>query len=263
MSVSIITPTFNAVDFIQGCIENAAAQGPEVLEHIIADGGSTDGTVELVERLKVEHTHLRLLPGPDKGQSDAMNKATKIARGDIIGILNADDFYEPDTVARAARRLKQAKGATLICGDCRIVNIDGTEILMNRPKNLTSEAFLQDSWLFPIPANPSAYFYTSDVHEIVGGYDIDDSMSMDCEFLMTCAERVTMIYVPEHWGNFRYIPGCKTFDDSVGPARVTEIIRRHRNNLTRQQKIKMKMMMAVEKGKFSLGKVLRQARLRR
>ena len=158
MRASIITPTFNAVGFIRACVENAAAQGDVVAEHIVADGGSTDGTVELVRELQETYPKLRFLPGPDRGQSDAMNKATDLAIGEVIGILNADDFYEPGAVARGVAELAKLDMPALVCGDCRILDEHGATRLINRPTDLRPEALLQDSWLFPIPANPSAYF---------------------------------------------------------------------------------------------------------
>lgn len=258
MRVSIITPTFNAVNFITGCVENTAAQGDVVLEHIVADGASTDGTVELVEKLRRTHPRLRLLPGPDRGQSDAMNKATAIARGDVIGILNADDFYEPGAVAAGAAALARAHAPAFVCGDCRILDQDGEVRLINRPRDLRPEALLQDHWLFPLPANPSAYFYTRDVHEIVGGYDVDDGFAMDCDFVLKCAERVRMIYVPQLWGNFRYIPGCKTFDDPDGARRVTALMERHKRDLTRVQRRRMKWIRARREARFRAGNVLRR-----
>lgn len=235
MRASIITPTFNARGFVAACIDNVANQGDVVLEHIIADGGSTDGTVELIEELRRRHPHLRLLPGPDRGQSDAMNKATAAATGEVIGILNADDFYEPEAVKRGVATLAKVGQPALVCGDCRMLNKAGQTIQINRPKDLSPEAFLQNSWMFPLPINPAAYFYTRDVHGIVGGYDVDDSHAMDCGFLLTAAERVKMIYVPELWGNFRFIPGAKTFEDRSGASRVEALMRTHQALLTSEQ----------------------------
>lgn len=263
MKATIITPTFNARDFIVACVENAAAQGEVVAEHIVADGGSTDGTAELVAELQRTHPKLRLLPGPDKGQSDAMNKATALATGEVIGILNADDYYEPGAVAKGVGVLARYGGPALVCGDCRILGPTGETLLVNRPRDLRPEALLQDSWLFPIPANPAAYFYTRDVHDIVGGYDVDDSFAMDCEFLLTCAERVRMIYVPELWGNFRQIPGAKTFDDKDGPARVTALIERHKRGLTPAQHRRMRRVRAWREARFRAGQRLRRLGLRR
>jgi glycosyltransferase involved in cell wall biosynthesis len=263
MRVSIITPTFNASRFIDACVENVVQQGEIVLEHIIADGGSTDGTVERIVALQATHRHIRLLPGPDRGQSDAMNKATALASGAVIGILNVDDFYEPGVVSKAAEILRRIAKPALVCGDCRIIDQADETIMINRPADLRPRALLQDSWLFPIPANPAAYFYTREVHDIVGGYDVDDSHAMDCGFLLSCAERVKMIYVPEHWGNFRYIPGAKTFEDRSGAARVTELIEQHKRHLSGSQIRKMRRLRQWRELRFKAGSALRRLKLRR
>lgn len=91
MKFSVITVCWNAAETIGDTLASVAAQiGPEV-EHIIIDGGSTDGTLEIVERFA--RPGLRVLSGPDKGIYDAMNKGLALATGDAIGFLNADDFY--------------------------------------------------------------------------------------------------------------------------------------------------------------------------
>ena len=166
---------------------------------------------------------------------------TAAATAAVIGVLNVDDFYEPAAVARGVEELRGFAKPGLVSGDCRIVDTEGNTIVWNRPYDLRLLSLLQDSYLYPIPANPSAYFYHREVHDIVGGYDVDDHYSMDLEFLLVCARRVQMKYVNEHWGNFRLMPGCKTFEDSVGPQRVTQIIGRHRQSLTRKEWMELRM----------------------
>ena len=240
MRATIITPTYNAVAHIDACIANVAAQGDCVLEHIIVDGGSTDGTLEAVRRLMTEHAHLRLLPGPDRGQSDAMNKATDLAEGDVIGILNVDDHYEDGAVAEGVATLALAERPTLVVGICRIVDEFHKVAFWNRPEHLAPEYLLQDSARYPVPANPSAYFYHRAVHDIVGGYDVDNRYAMDLDFLLACARRVDCRFTPRHWGNFRIAPGCKTYENIAdGPALTTSIMRRHRRELDLSQRMRL------------------------
>ena len=262
MNISIITPTFNAIKFIDACVANVQSQGEVVLEHLIADGGSTDGTVERIGELSRTNSKIRFLAGPDGGQSDAMNKATAVARGDAIGILNVDDFYEPGVVARGVAELSTLSRPGLVAGDCRILDGNGRTITWNRPTDLRIEALLLNSHHFAIPANPSAYFYHREVHDIVGGYDVDDHYSMDAEFLFRCAERVETRYVAEHWGNFRLIPGAKTFDDGRGPQRVRELVERHVARLTPRQRLTMRRIWRTKQARIVVGRFLRRVGLR-
>ncbi len=90
-TISIITPSFNRADMIAQAVESVLKQGDLPLEHIIIDGGSTDGTLDLLEQFP----HLRVVSEPDDGMYDALNKGLKLAHGEIIGFLNTDDLYTP------------------------------------------------------------------------------------------------------------------------------------------------------------------------
>lgn len=230
--LSVITPALNALRFIDDCVANVAAQGPCVAEHIIVDGGSVDGTVERVEALQRRHAHLRLIRGPDRGQSDAMNKGTQAARGAVIGVLNVDDYYEPGACVAALAQLEQVGRPGMVVADCRVIDEHGNLKFWNRPVNLHVEALLLGWRYAQYPCNPSAYFYHREVHDLVGGYDVADHYAMDFDFILRCCQRVGMRYVPQHWGNFRLMPGCKTFEDDRGPERVAAIVGRHVGGLT-------------------------------
>lgn len=91
MKISIVTPSYNQGQFIEEAILSVLNQGYEDFEHIIIDAGSNDGTIDILKKYK----HLDWVSEPDKGQSDALNKGFKKAKGDVIGWLNADDVYLP------------------------------------------------------------------------------------------------------------------------------------------------------------------------
>ena len=95
--ISIITIVFNGVKHIEQCIQSVLQQDYPHYEYIIIDGGSTDGTLEIIERYKSNIKHI--VSEKDKGIYDAMNKGLEISSGELIGIINADDYYEPDTLS--------------------------------------------------------------------------------------------------------------------------------------------------------------------
>ena len=108
--VSIVTPTLDRVDLLRHTIESVKRQTHANLEHIIVDGGSTDGTLELLTRYEGSYP-MRWVSEPDDGMYQAINKGLRSASGDILAYLNSDDLYFPwtvDTVVEALRKLARS-----------------------------------------------------------------------------------------------------------------------------------------------------------
>jgi Glycosyl transferase family 2 len=114
---SIITPTFNRRDMLVEALDSVAKQGWPEIEHIVVDGGSTDGTLELV----ASRPELHLIGGPDRGVYDALNKGIAAATGDIVCFLNSDDAFEPGALAAAAKGFAEDPGCDSVCGSARLV----------------------------------------------------------------------------------------------------------------------------------------------
>ena len=120
--VSIITVCLNGEDTIEQTIQSVINQTYTNIEYIIIDGVSTDGTLEIIDRYKNKIS--QLISEKDKGIYDAMNKGLKLATGDIIGILNSDDWYERDTVENIVNTLLEDRFAQVIYGNTNIYNRD-------------------------------------------------------------------------------------------------------------------------------------------
>jgi glycosyltransferase involved in cell wall biosynthesis len=118
--VSVVTPTLNRADTIGDVLASVAVQTYDLIEHIVVDGGSTDGTVEIVERFSRTARHpIRWISQPDTGMYDAINKGLRMAGGDALAYLNSDDLYFPWSVEAAVRTLQ--KGCDLVFGDVAIL----------------------------------------------------------------------------------------------------------------------------------------------
>lgn len=128
MKISIITPNFNGAAYLQACLDSVAAQrqGGIEIEHIVIDGGSRDGSIELLERNRSRLD--ALIIEPDRGPADAINKGFRRATGDWVAWINADDFYYPDAVVRAMAVAATRPEAPFLFGRCRIVDTHGREI---------------------------------------------------------------------------------------------------------------------------------------
>lgn len=252
--LSVLTPVLNGERFIEACVRSVAAQNYPEMEHIVIDGASTDRTPAIVQNLTREFPQLRLISEPDRGQSDALNKGIRAARGDYIGILNVDDFYEPGTLLRVGQLIASLRGPHFLVGNCNILGEDDLLLSINKPSILKIEKLLARRETCPVPVNPAAYFYPPSLHEKIGYYDIDDHYAMDLQFVLSAVQHIKVLYVDETWGNFRFIEGAKTFEDrkrGTDRERVRRIYHEVFSRLPLHKKIRVAAI-------WSLYKTLRQ-----
>ena len=124
MKLTIVTPTFNSIHTIRETLESVAKQDYPDLEHIVMDGGSTDGTLEVLK----EFPHLKFISEKDEGHYHAMNKGIQMATGQAIGILNADDCYCPGILRKVAAAFEGRPDWEALFGDFIFVDDEGREI---------------------------------------------------------------------------------------------------------------------------------------
>ena len=123
-SLTVVTPCRNAADVIGGCLASVREQSYPGLEHVVVDGGSDDGTVELLEAAD----GIRFISEPDENRPDAANKGVRMASGEIVAFLNADDRYEPGALRAVGQAFAEYPDAQWVTGYCRIVDGEGREI---------------------------------------------------------------------------------------------------------------------------------------
>ena len=127
MKFSIITPSYNSAKFLEHTIEAVLDQRRYVdLEYIMVDGGSTDGSLEIIDRFRSEFSHC--IDESDKGPAEAINKGLAMAGGDVVAWLNADDIYFPRTLARVRDAFDVSPEAAMCFGGCVIIDEKGEEI---------------------------------------------------------------------------------------------------------------------------------------
>jgi glycosyltransferase involved in cell wall biosynthesis len=264
--LSVVTPILDGVAFVEGCVRNVAEQNCEQAEHVIVDGGSTDGTLALLDRLVETVPRLRVLVRPAMRQSSAMNTGVRASEGEIIGILNADDYYSPGTLNRALELFRSFTAPTLLVGNCTLWS-EGRELLVNRPSDLRLEAVLLGPRHCPFPFNPAAYFYHRELHEIVGYYDEDDDFAMDLDFLLRALASVHTEYRDELWGHVRVHAGAKTEIEKASgrnSRRLREVLNKHRRRLPPTRQIALRCRLFALDARLGAGLALHDpARLRR
>jgi glycosyltransferase involved in cell wall biosynthesis len=245
--VSVITPVFNGARYIQSCLENVRQQRVPGLEHIVVDGGSTDGTVEIAGAYAKQHDGVRLLVNPGQRQSDAMNCGTDAARGDFIAILNADDFFEPGALQRALAHAASLRSPGLIVGNCALRDGSLRILKMFRPiRNLSLRALLC-GYMHPI--NPSSYLYHRALHHALGGYRADLDYTMDVDFIYRALEVAAEVRrVDEHWGNMVEHEGSKTVQDRAAGRREARLDELQQEYLRRLPWWQRSLIVAVREG---------------
>ncbi|UKJ78176.1 glycosyltransferase family 2 protein [Azospirillum brasilense] len=215
---TIITPCLNRAGLVAEAVESVLAQDGMAVEHIVVDGGSTDGTLDVLAR----YPHLRVLTGPDRGVYDAINRGLAVARGSVIGHLNSDDLLLPGALTAIARALAMAPDADAACGGATVVEggsgIDGA----GGPRETCGYDDPAMKGLRPfdlcrgVPMI-NARFFRRSLYERVGVYDPSYRYAGDREFLIRAwtagmktvpvAERVYLYR--QHAGSMTIVGGMR------------------------------------------------------
>jgi glycosyltransferase involved in cell wall biosynthesis len=235
--ISIVTPIYNGRSYIEACIRSVIDQNCPEVEHILVDGGSTDGTVEIIREYAAQFPHIRWVSEKDRGQSDAMNKGIAMARGEILGILNVDDTYEPGVLNRILPLMKSLPSPAFLVGNCNVLDHDGNLFDLNKPKHHKFWQLLLGPVICPYPINPSAYFCHASLLDKTGNYNENYHMELDLDFILRAVQCAHVKYCDETWGNFRLYEGTKTWNDMQrGVNRSTHLMREYREKLPRLQR---------------------------
>lgn len=238
--ISVITPVFNGEKHIEACIQSVIDQQCDSVEHIIMDGLSTDDTAKIAQGYAQRYKHIRLVSEPDNGQSDAMNKGIALAKGEILSILNVDDYYEQGAMNRALEIFDTLTEPTLITGNCNVWDSRGNLLYVNKPDKLDITSLLLGWEYHPHPVNPVAYYYHKSLHDLCGGYDATHHYTMDVDFILKAAKSVNTVYCDEIWGNYLFLEDTKTAQDQregQAQARYTALLREHRKQLSLSQQL--------------------------
>jgi glycosyltransferase involved in cell wall biosynthesis len=196
--LTVITPVLNGAEHLPRCLASVASlsRGSGVrIEHIVADGGSTDGSLQVAQRALASDTSpvCAVLEGPDRGQSDAINRGAAVARGDWVGWLNADDWFEPgaQSMVHELRRAAEA-GIDLVVGRCRFVDAHGSTVYRPEPPDLGDAAELLrplSRWFAGRCIVQPEAFVRREAFDRVGGLDVDNHFAMDHDLWLRLIER--------------------------------------------------------------------------
>lgn len=196
MRISIITTTYNSGKTVRHTIESVLNQKYPDIEYLIVDGASKDNTMEIVKEMEPRFKgRLHYISEPDKGIYDAMNKGIKMATGDIVGILNSDDFFTSDDVIKKVANAFEENDVDAIYGDIHFVKDDN---LKKCTRYYSSKSFRP--WMLRcgfMPAHPSFYCRKA-VFDKYGLYDLQYRTSSDFEMMVRLIGKykIRTMYLP-------------------------------------------------------------------
>lgn len=205
--ISVVMPSYNQVEYIERSIQSILDQAYPFLDLIIIDGGSTDGTVDVIRK---HERHISYwVSEPDRGQSDALNKGFAGARGEIFGWLNSDDLYLPGAIQRAVETLVAHPEKGIVHGDW--LTIDERDNVLSREYSFDFN--LSHFKYEGFQVNAQAMFWRREVHERFGGFDVRLHRTMDYQMIVAFGINEgsdAFLRIPEPLGCFRRHTAQKT-----------------------------------------------------
>jgi glycosyltransferase involved in cell wall biosynthesis len=203
--VSIITPSFNQADYLEETIKSVLEQDYPRIEYLIMDGGSTDGSVDIIK--KHQDKIQFWVSEQDKGQTDAINKGFNRATGDILAWLNSDDTYNPKAVGEAVKFLMDNPDVAMVYADCNFIDERGN-VIGKFASRQTDYQKLRRGYVH-IPQQ--TMFFRAKYWKEVGPLDPSFYFAMDYDLWVRIAKRAPIQYLPGRtWANFRIHTSSKT-----------------------------------------------------
>jgi glycosyltransferase involved in cell wall biosynthesis len=202
--ITIVTPSFNQVDFLERTIRSVLDQGYPNLEYIIVDGGSTDGSVDVIRRYEKQLSWW--VSEPDEGQAQAINKGLRRATGDWVAWQNSDDVYYPGVFHELASATAKFHQAGLIIGDVKL--IDETDLPFREMRYVTPtyDALRAEGMVL----TNQAAFWRRSAQDTIGLLDENLHCSFDYDWFLRLIRSVKGAHVPSLWGGLRYHEATKS-----------------------------------------------------
>jgi glycosyltransferase involved in cell wall biosynthesis len=206
-SISVVTPSYNQAHYIEETIRSILLQGYPCLEYIIIDGGSTDGSLDVIRKYAKWLAYWA--SEPDRGQSDAINKGFTRASGDFVAWLNSDDTYEPGALGRVGQELGADPAKSVVYGICNRVDEDGGLIRVVRSPHVTLENLIRYWNGTPSPPQQTVFFRRK-ILDKVGLLNCDMHFAMDHDLWLRIAEEHKFHYIEHPLANYRIYNESKT-----------------------------------------------------
>lgn len=224
--VSVATPSFDQARFLEETILSVLNQEYPRVEYIIIDGGSTDGSVEIIRKYADRLAHW--ISEPDGGQADAINKGWRLSHGDIVAYLNSDDTYVPGAISAALECFQSHPDVDILYGDAQIIDASGALIGHYAGGPFDFHEMVRNCHnVIPQPST----FFRRRVLEKAGAFDIRLQFVFDFEYWLRAGQRCQFLYVPQVFSSVRIQPDSKSSTIKlVGASEAVQVYERFFSN---------------------------------
>lgn len=209
--ITLVTPSYNQAQYLEATLRSVLRQGYPRLEYIVMDGGSTDGSVAIIERHAAALAHWE--SGPDGGQAEAISRGFRRGSGDVLGWLNSDDLLLPGALEAVGRHFARHPGTECVAGGTVLIEADGRrrEGRLGIPwfdlgEPVSYDALLVRGMKFSQPAT----FWTREAYDAVGGLDTTLRFCFDYDLFLRLARRGRTARLLKVLAAFRHHPASKT-----------------------------------------------------
>jgi glycosyltransferase involved in cell wall biosynthesis len=249
--ISIITPSFNQGHLIEYTIKSVLEQSYQNIQYIVVDGGSTDGTAEVLSRY-VDKIDI-IIQEKDRGQSDAINKGFKLAKGELIGWINSDDLIESSCVEKIVKLYSEFSDGVVYYGNkLKIIDERGDFIRLVKIKTKNFRYLLNFNYSI---IQQGSFYRKSDVMA-VGYLDVNLHYCMDLDLWLKLLKYGKIYSVDEAIASFRIYNGTKTTEGGEGfLLNIKETLSKHGLILLSMNNIRLFIYLLKVRTKIFLGKI--------
>lgn len=203
LRITVVTPSYNQGPYLEQTLRSVHDQRYPHVEHLVVDGGSSDESIEILERWSDSLDYW--ISEPDEGQTDALVKGFGHATGDILCWLNSDDMFEPWTLREVATFFEDNPQAQVVYGDATWVDAGGRLVRTKREHAFSRFIFLYDHDFVPQPST----FWRRELYERVGGLNPSFDLAMDADLFIRFADVTRIHHVRRPWSRMRLYPDQK------------------------------------------------------
>ncbi len=222
--ISLVIPNLNCVEFIEDTITSILDQSYPNLELILSDGGSTDGSLDIVDRYSDAFDHV--VSGPDTGQANAVNKGFALSTGDVMGWINSDDILRPGGLARVGSLFAQKPEIDWLTGKITSIDEDGKLLRSHRPRPLTYERILAGDYQW---VQQESTYWRRSLWDVAGkGLNENMKLAVDGELWLRFARHSNLVPVNAQIGAFRFRKGQRSEAIDEYHAEMLRVIEQER-----------------------------------
>lgn len=252
-SIAVVTTIRNDIEFVDSLVEAVPTEIRSRVRHVIADGGSEDGTFEALQSAARSRPHLQILPRTSVSMAAGLNRAIEFAESSHVVVLNADDGFEPGGLEALLEAVEVPRPPALVVGGLRVLDGRGETFRIRRVRRMRTRDILLDR---DYPWNPSCMAYARSLHRIAGSYDEGEPL-FDLAFLLRISESTSPTRIDDVVGRFNMRDGSLTvrrIESGELDGMIEDLFRRFEQDLPPATRAKIMLRRGLRRLRRRLGK---------